>query len=96
MMFPPAPSPTQPDFWRTDTIPKKKTGRSRSTAHPAKTKSKIRQANRESVFKKKGSRTKKGSNTNPDKTIMTVNGRQIKQDGQGKMYVMKNDRKTYI
>lgn len=80
-------------------IAKKKSGRSRSTAHPAKSKSRIRESNRVSVHKKpvlKRQASGGGGGGGGDKTIMTVNGRAIKQDKNGKMYVMKNDRKTYL
>jgi hypothetical protein len=90
------------NFWRlgnnkeSQGIPKKKTGRSRSTAHPAKTRSKIRDANRASVLKSRPKPKHERQTSSGDKTIMTVNGRAIKQDNAGKMYVMKNDRKTYL
>jgi len=39
-----------------------------------------------------------GGPTTPtiDRTLMTVNGRAIRQMGDGRMYVMRNDKRIYI
>ena len=52
-------------------------------------------------FKKKASRAvaapkQQRSAGGGDKTLMTINGRAIRQTPDGRMYVMKNDRKTFI